>query len=162
MLKLLVLLLSYVSLSLQINGFPDRREQCVFACMEAFWNVIYGTFTETDDYYTGWCHDDLHVQSAWICAKLHCSPSEIKAGVVYYQREYCNLAEPPVTMLSYDAVIANYSDEDIANMRVIEFGEDFSEEIVNNTLVASDYLFSSSRRTWVRSSSLCRTFDLVR
>lgn len=153
MLKLLVLFLSYVSLSLQINGYPDGQQQCVFACMEAFYGVTFGTFTETDDYYTGFCHDDLHIESAWICAKLRCTPDQIKTGVQYYQQYYCNVADPPVQMISYDAVIANYSDDDIANMQVIDYRYDLSAEIVNNTLVASDHLFSSSMRTWVRLSS---------
>lgn len=152
MLKLLVLFLSYVSLSLQINGYPDGNQQCVFACMEAFYGVTFGTYAETDDWYTGFCQDSLHLESAWICAKLRCTPGQIKTGVQYYQQYYCNLAEPPVKMLSYEEVIANYSDADIANMQVIDYGYDLSDQIVNNTLVISDHLFSSARRTWVRLS----------
>lgn len=151
MLKLLVLLLSYVSLSVQINGYPDHREQCVFACMEAFYAAVFGTYSETDDWYTGWCQDYLHIESAWICAHQRCTPSEIKAGVAYYQKWYCDMATPEkVEMISYDAVMANYSEADIAAMPVINVGEDLSATIYNNTLVASDELFDSSRRTWVR------------
>lgn len=161
MLKLLILFLSYVSLSLQINGYPDGPQQCMFACMEAFYGVIFGTYVETEDWYTGFCQDDLHIQSAWICAKQHCSPYEIKTGIGYYQVNYCNYAEPPVQMLSYDEVIANYSDADIAAMQVIDYNYDLSEEIVNNTLVASERLFSSSRRTWVKYHSPASGIQLM-
>lgn len=153
MLKLLVLLLSYVSLSVQLNGYPEPNQQCMFACMEAFYGVVFGTYVETEDWYTGFCQDTLHIESAWICAKLRCPPNQIQPGVEYYQTYYCNEADPPVQLISYDEVIAKYSDADIAAMQVIDYGYDLTEEIVNNTLVAADHLFSSSRRTWVRSST---------
>lgn len=151
MLKILVLSLSYVSLSLQSWGNPDADQQCLYACVRAFYGVTFGTYMETDDYYTGFCQDSLHIQSGYLCAKQRCTPSQIKTGIEYYQQYWCNEATPtPVKMFSYEDVIANYSDADIANMQVIDFPYEITD-IINNTLLITDRLYHASFDTNVRS-----------
>ena len=127
--------------------------------MRAFWGVTFGTYTDTDDYYTGFCQNSLEIESAYICAKHRCNPSQIKTGIEYYQEYWCNEADTPIQLLSYEDVIANYSDADIANMQVIDYGYDLSTEIVNNILLISDRLYASSLDTNVRSFSFSRRFD---
>lgn len=150
MLKHLVLLLSWISLSLQ-SWPPSKDEYCILSCTECFWEITFGTTTSTDDYYTGYCQDTLRFESTWLCAKQRCTPREIAAGHGYLAPDCdrLNIAIP-----SYEATIANYSDEDIKNMQVFSLHEITSDTIVNNTLLPSDDLFYDSKGTWVRQNRL--------
>ena len=158
MLKYLLLLLSWTSLSLQINGYPNRDEMCVFVCEECFWEVTFGTTVETEDYYTGHCQDTLRFESTWLCSKLRCSPREIKAGVNYV-RSSC--IEHKIELPDYNAVIAKYPEEAIKNMRVFSRPEITPEDIINSTLLPSDELFYQSKKTWVRSFLIVETTGLL-
>ena len=147
MLSHLALLLCLIPLSLQYDDNPEGDQICLYACQEAFWNVTFGTTTETDDYYIGYCQDTDRYESAILCGKYHCSPSELIAGAGYIQH-WCTPVH--ITLPSYETVIANYSEEAIKNMRVYGSADMTSSDIVNGTLLVSDELFARALMTWVR------------
>lgn len=141
MLTQLLCVLLLVAKSLQ-EGEPTHAQYCVTACNECFDSITFGTTVSTDDYYTGMCEDTLKWQSTYICAKLHCTPYQIKTGIDYVT-DPCR-TEVHVDTISYDAVMANYSDEAIQAMPILEFTTDWPTDIFNNTLVPSQELFDIS------------------
>ncbi|MCJ1470451.1 hypothetical protein MMC07_009096 [Pseudocyphellaria aurata] len=126
-----IYLLLLVAKSWQYDFGPNKAQMCVQACDGGVEYVTFGTTAQTDDYYTGFCQDTLRFESVFLCAKLHCSPWQIMTGVPYYTKP-CR-TEVHVDTISYDAVIANYSDADIMAMPVIEYSTDPPTDIYNNT-----------------------------
>lgn len=144
--KVLLVLLPLALPSVKAYDDPTHAQLCVESCMDALGEIIFGTTVETDDYYTGYCEDTLRWSSAYVCTERYCSPQEIKTGLSYLQLA-CDEVNLPIP--SYDGILANFTDEDLKALRVIEFQEVPADEIVNNTLVPSPVLFHRSYRSWV-------------
>ena len=141
MLTPVLAILALVSFSLQ-DDLPNKAQLCVVACQKSFHSVTFGT-TDPEEWTN--CNDTLRWESTWLCSKLHCSPRQIKTGVKYAIDSYCKDKLVP----SYDIVIANFSDEAIKNIPILQYTEKPSEDIVNTTLLPSQELFDLAYRTWV-------------
>lgn len=141
MLTLLLAVLALVSTSLQDDGLPSKAQLCVGACQSSFDTTRFRT-TDPEDRTN--CKDTLRWESVWLCSKIHCSPRQIKVGTSYAE-QYCK----DVSVLSYDTVVANFSDEAIKNIPILQYSEKPSKHIVNNTLLPSQELFDLAYRTWV-------------
>lgn len=120
---------------------PTKAQYCVTSCQEIYDYITFGTTVSTDDYYTGMCEDTLKWESTYLCAKLHCSPFEVRTGIEY-ATEACR-TEVHVDVPSYDSVIANYSDAQIAAMTIIDWDVTITPptDIYNVTLLPTQEFF---------------------
>lgn len=133
--------------------WPSHSQLCLLACQDSLGSVVFGTTTDSDDYYTGYCEDTLRFQSTYRCGHQRCSPEEIESGLKSFQ-ETCDIVH--LTILPYDEVIANYSAQEPAPAIAYD---DVFEESVNNTLVPNDELFDLSYRSWVSIYASLRRKD---
>lgn len=127
--------------------YPNKQQECVSSCQSALDYVTFGTTKETDDYYTGYCRDTLKWQSIWLCAKMYCTPYEIKTGVDYAGKP-CR-TEVHINIPSYDSVIANYSVEAMKAVPIIDYNPEPSKDIINNTVLVSPTYYGYAYRTVV-------------
>lgn len=142
--KFLPLLIPLVR-SVQGIEWQSDDEVCFSACGDAVGRVTFGTTVYTDDWYTGYCDDALRYESTYICAHIFCTPEEIKSGLAANQK-WCDTVH--MTILSYDAVMANYSEGAIKAMpRIAQ--DAVIEEVVNYTMVPDEAFFQNAVRTSV-------------
>lgn len=135
--KVLLLLLPMALPSVQAYEDPTRNDLCVIACVDCLYEVTFATTVTTDDYWTGWCTDTLLWESIYVCSTQYCTPRQIKGGR-YILQSWCQ--EVDLSISSYDAIMANYTMEDIMAVRVFEHEEISAEEIVNSSVIpAKDY-----------------------
>lgn len=137
MLALLLSVFALVSTSLQ-SDYPSKSQICVRGCQISTYSVTFGT---SDPEAWPDCHDNLRWGSIWLCAKTYCTAREIRAGVPYVS-EGCD------DIVSYDSVIANYSDEAIKAMPTLPDAEPPSD-IMNTTVLPTREFFDLAYKTIV-------------
>lgn len=139
----LVILVPLVLPSARGAEWPKNSQLCLLACQDSLGSVTFGTTTQTDDWYTGYCQDTLRFESTYLCGRQHCSPEEIKSGLESFQ-ETCDYVH--LTIPSYDEAMAKYS----AQETIPEIAyDDVFEDTINNTVVPNQELFDLGYQSWV-------------
>lgn len=144
----LLFLLLLVANSWQYSE-PNKAQFCVSSCQGCYDPITFGTTVETDDWYTGMCKDTLKWESVYLCAKLHCTPFQIQTGLDY-ATEACH-TEVHIDVPSYNSVIANYSNAQIAAMTLIDWDVAITPptEIYNVTLLPTQEYFRRELKSLV-------------
>ena len=124
---------------------------CFYACQQTFTNITFSTYIKTDDYYTGYCKDDLKLLSTFLCAKIHCTPYQITSGLAF-TNDICT-TYTTVDIPSYDVLNANVSHVSLESVPVLEMGPFNDTLIVDTLLLPSANLFDDSFKLWVNLSS---------
>ena len=123
---------------------------CFYACQQTFTNITFSTSVVTDDYYTGYCEDELRLLSTFLCAQIHCTPGEIASGLVYVADLCTNYAS--IDIPSYNVLEANTSYVSLDSVPVLEMEPLNITLIVDTLMLPSTELFDESYQLWV---SLC-------
>ena len=138
----LVVLACLTSLLAKVQADLQADQVCFYACQKTFTNITFSTYTQTDDYYTGYCEDDLLLLSTFLCSKTYC-PSNLIAPGLTFVTERCN-ANTNVDIPDYDTLQANTSHISLDSVRVFEMGEIDSTVIVDTIMLPSRALFNDS------------------
>lgn len=133
--------------------WPRNPQLCLLACQDSLGSVTFGTTTQTDDYYTGYCQDTLRFESIYLCGRQHCSPEEIESGFESLQKT-CDAVHLKIP--SYVEAMTIYSAQ--KKIPTIAYDDGF-EDTINNILVPDQELFDLSYRSWVSKDASSRLED---
>ena len=124
---------------------------CFYACQQTYTNITFSTYAETDDYYTGYCENNLLLLSTFLCAKVYCTSEETVSGLAYVT-DLCT-TYTSVEVLSYDALEANTSHVSIKSVPLVELEPLNDTLIVDTLMLPSTELFDYSYQLWVGHSA---------